>query len=567
MADFKTVLVKDSTIGDITPDYSFAVKSGAQNVTYQQFVATSASNSALIYSIQVPSESIVIDRAPLLRGTIAFRDLISNVPVGQSAFSYGETDCVQSFPLNSLFTTATAQINNTSVSVNLQDIKDALLKMTDTREILKYNGMTPSLPDSLWGSYSLGVGSTSNVLASANTTSYDVDQLPRGAYPATVTLLHNITGGGQDGSPISTDILDTWVATIVIEVCEPLMLSPFIWGNPEFNSQGLLGINNMTFTLNIDASLKRLFSTANVGYTHQLVAGTATNNNLFAPASQPSMLLKFLSSQPSDLLQSKNVCPYMDTPRYLTSQSNNPIIPSVGQATIVTGNLQINQIPDYFVIYARKPMAQQTCKDTAGFLTIKGVSINLNNQSGLLSSISQQDLFRMSQKNGYNGSYQEFSGVSFVNNNATGVGEFIPTLGSVLVINPAYDLSLPDYLSSGSIGNYNFQAQLQVFNQYGEDIQCEVVVLCVNSGIFVTEQGVSSTYTGLLTKELVMEAKTSQKERLLTSVAHARMIGGKFLHRMSSAVHGMHRPHPIAHKVAEHRASMGAPRGGLKGLY
>ena len=56
MSDFKTVLVRDSVIGDITSDLDFAVKSGASQTTFQRFPATSASNSSLIYSIQMPSK-------------------------------------------------------------------------------------------------------------------------------------------------------------------------------------------------------------------------------------------------------------------------------------------------------------------------------------------------------------------------------------------------------------------------------------------------------------------------------------------------------------------------------
>ncbi len=44
MSDFKTVLVRDSVIGDITSDLDFAVRSGASQTTYQRFPATSASN-------------------------------------------------------------------------------------------------------------------------------------------------------------------------------------------------------------------------------------------------------------------------------------------------------------------------------------------------------------------------------------------------------------------------------------------------------------------------------------------------------------------------------------------
>ena len=66
MSSFKTVLVRDSVIGDVTDDIDYAVKSGAAQSTYQSFPTTSASNSALIFSIQCPSENVIIGRDVLI---------------------------------------------------------------------------------------------------------------------------------------------------------------------------------------------------------------------------------------------------------------------------------------------------------------------------------------------------------------------------------------------------------------------------------------------------------------------------------------------------------------------
>ena len=132
MSDFRTVLVRNSVIGDITSDIDFAVKSGASQTTYQRFPATSASNSSLIFSVQVPSENVVIGRDVLITTGLSFTMTAGNsagagnpgaVPVGSSAFDYGVTDALQAFPMASLMTTATASINNTTVSVNLQDVE------------------------------------------------------------------------------------------------------------------------------------------------------------------------------------------------------------------------------------------------------------------------------------------------------------------------------------------------------------------------------------------------------------------------------------------------------------
>jgi hypothetical protein len=580
MSDFKTVLVKDSVIGDITSDIDFAVKSGASQTTYQRFPSTSSSNSAVIFNVQVPSENVVIGRDVLINTGLTFRIFAGSatvaanqVPVGELALDYGLTDALHCFPFASLLTTATAQINNTTVSVNLQDVLPSLLRMNDSRELYRFNSTTPSLPDQAYGAYANAVNANNNPLASYGTASYDVDQVPRGAYPVNITVQHFNPAGAlypapQATSLVSANVADTWVITVSTQVTEPLFLSPFIFGNPEFNCQGLLGINNMALTLNVDATCKRLWSTANP-YITNISLGSAANPNGFTSAtaiglvgqqpSQPVLLFKFLSTQPSDLIETKNIVPYMDYPRYLTSSANQSPIASLASSTIVSSNLQINQIPDLFIISIRKPMSTQTWYDADAFFTINNISINLNNQSGLLSSASQYDLWRMSVKNGSTQSYLEFGGQA--ETRIANVPTVVPTTGSLLVINPAYDLSLPDYISCGSLGNYNFQFQCNVSNQFGQTITPEICIICVNSGIFTTQQGVSAVYTGILTKEMVLAAKSSGKASAMMSAEVARMTGGAMLNRGLTTLGRMAMKHAMRRAAASPSVG-GATSGG-----
>jgi hypothetical protein len=173
-------------------------------------------------------------------------------------------------------------------------------------------------------------------------------------------------------------------------------------------------------------------------------------------------------------------------------------------------------------------MANQGPTDTSGFLKINNISINLNNQSGLLSSATAYDLWRMSVRNGSQQSWTEFSGMANANVTA-GTGQIYSMIGSLLVIDPVYDLSLPDYISSGSSGQYNLQFSVGVSNQYAETFAPEMVTICVNSGIMVTNQGTTQTFTGLLTKEMVLRAKGEGKG--LSSEMNARLVGGKMLNR------------------------------------
>jgi len=532
MSDFRTVLIKDSRLADITDHQTFAVMSGASNNTYQQFSAVTTSASNIVFNIQIPSESIVINREILLSSQLTFTLRISDVPALSTAFNLGVTDSMQAFPLNSLFTTLSATINNTNVSINLQDVLPSLLRLNNSRELYAYNGMTPTLPDQAYLNYSDAVLANNNPLASWNTQSYDVDLAPRGSFPVNAVISQYTSGGVfVSNSPTCATAGNYFLVEISSIFTEPLFLSPFIYGNPEFNCGGICGVNTMNFVMNIDATCKRLFSTANP-YTYAISLGTASNAN---PFTNTRMLLNFLSTQPTDLIPSRNVLPFYDFPRYLSLASNNQSFAPQTSATITSQNIQLNQLPDYFFITVRIPMSQQTIKNSSSFFTINSISVNLNNQSGLLSSSSTFDLWRISKNNNSTQSWQEFSGQALVNANSTGVGATTYTTGSLLILSPAKDLSLPSYLSSSSIGQFNFQFNINVTNHYSATITPEICVICCNSGLFVTQAGSSVITTGVLTKQMVLDAQEQKSVDPISSAEYTRMIGGK-MHHMSGSV-------------------------------
>ena len=201
-------------------------------------------------------------------------------------------------------------------------------------------------------------------------------------------------------------------------------------------------------------------------------------------------------------------------------------------------------------------MATQTIQDTDSFFTINSISVNLNNQSGLLSSATQHDLWRISLDNGLQMSWPEWSGKTFVSNISSGVGSTINTCGSILVLNPALNLSLPPFLSSGSVGQFNFQFNINVTNNYSSSIQPEVCVICCNSGLFVTQQGTSQISSGLLQKQMVLDAQ-EKSSAVIPSAEYGRMVGGKMGQMSSSSLK------KIAKRFfGQHKHSGGAISGG-----
>lgn len=551
-SEFKTILTKDPTIADVTSDLVYAVKSGAASTTYQQFPATSPGNSVLTFNVQVPSENIIVGRDALLSTPMQFRINLgsaaagANLLAGVSAIEWGRTASLQAYPLASCMTTATASINNTTTSCNLQDVLPQILRLNNNRELFRFNGMCPTLPDQEFGVYADSIAANSSPLAGFANKSYDGDLAPRGAHPCVVQLDHYSGGVYVDASPISLGVADFWVLTVFTVTTEPIFVSPFIYGDPDHNKQGLVGVNNMSFTFNINTALSRLVSyggpvAANLITLSQGVAADPAgagakwlaNANMFGslayavagavlnPPPAVSVLLRLLSSQPSDRLQTRNVVPYFDLPRYLTSATSAANIAPNAVATVQSQAIQLSQLPDYFIIVARKTMSDQGIRDTSSFLTIRNISINLNNASGLLSSASVNDLWRISTKNGSQQSFSEFCGKALVQTGAGAGGFLVPTTGSLFVVSPT-DLSLPDMLSCGSLGAFSLQFNVQVFNQFDAAVpSVELCVIACNSGIMTLSQGTASLYTGLLTREAVLAAKQAE-----VSDEPSRMIGG-----------------------------------------
>ena len=70
-----------------------------------------------------------------------------------------------------------------------------------------------------------------------------------------------------------------------------------------------------------------------------------------------------------------------------------------------------------------------------------------------------------------------------------------------------------------------------MYNQFPYDITPEIVLITMNSGIFVNERGTSAVYTGILTKSDVLSA--SAQEPFYQSDVK-RMVGGGFLDSLKS---------------------------------
>lgn len=458
------------------------------------------------------------------------------MPAGTQAFQYGLTDSLNSYALQSLLTTASLTINNATSSTNYQDILPFIKLLEDCDSLDKMNSTSTSYVNEYWGMYSDAILTNSNPMASYNEASYDNARIPNGAYPATITVQHYVGGVLTNSSLISTATTDTWTIYISFKgLTEPfLALAPFT--NRDFNKAGLLGVNNIAMTLNVDAACKKVWATGNssvnsggtglTSYITSVVLGNPASNGLgFTNA---KLLFNFLTL--TDLQYSKvstrSVTTYLDYTRYISPSASSPVVAPGGSASVSFQNIQLNQIPQLLVFGLRVPIESQNWAYTDSFLKINSVSITLNNVSSVIASADITNLFNISIDSGSHQSFYSFNGQANAIQNGASVT--IPTLGSMMVINPAKYLCLNPLLSNSSIGQFNLQINIQSFtNQFPFSIQPQGVIMAVNSGYFVTETGSSSIFTAVLDRQMVLDTKSSDEHHsVIDEELYKKSVGG-----------------------------------------
>ena len=165
-------------------------------------------------------------------------------------------------------------------------------------------------------------------------------------------------------------------AYVKFTVTEPLLLSPFVFANPQSNNQGMHGVQNMSFNMNL-GDTKRIWRHANT-------AGTSVIKSV------------------------EIVRTTVDRIEGVVENGLVGIPPSPVTKQCISKTISLNQIPDKLIIYVRKQ--SQTWSDTDSFLPISGININWNNNTGVCSSFKQVDLWRCSVEAGSNQTFDEFRG-------------------------------------------------------------------------------------------------------------------------------------------------------------
>jgi hypothetical protein len=592
--DFKKILLKDPRLM-VTDQLAYGVKKGGQSIVSQRASAIAQSTSSVNFNVQIPSEQTIVDRRVWVKSTVVLQFQTSpQFGTNGPQLVYGQNIALAAFPFHQLASTVQATLNNNVTSINMKDVLPFLIRSNDVRMVSRASSSCPTKPDNMYTTFdeagyagqfaqancffagqwvSPGLPApvvtptvfnqvviptpVSSTFANFSNSASDIDLMGNSAFSyygatsntpntgvdAPVQLYYSTTntaagpyqlqttGAGVTGN---TNTLpgpvygSTWWQ-LVFTTVEPVLVQPFLWSDPVSNKQGIYGLQTIQLQYNLSAP-NRAFRVVN----QMNGVGAITINNLtIQSVTNSELIFKFLTPHPSDLLPARNVIPLLTYDRYFSNASNATIPPNFGGIVPITSNTyNLTQVPDKICVFLRKKQSLQTPTDQDWSPVISGISINWNNNAGLLSSATLQDLYYYSVEAGSNQSFQQYCGQAYASQGSytgalgAGISNFTSMIGSYLMLDFATVIQLTeDFYSCGSLGNFQLQFQLQLQNQSGVAIpsnSLEIVLVVMNSGIMVTDRGQTSTYTGILTKQDVLDV--SQTEALsITDVG--RIVG------------------------------------------
>jgi hypothetical protein len=459
-------------VTNINSKRQYVILKGGDRVTYRPVLSTSFSSNSAQFTAPPPSPGIIVDRKVLLRAPV--KVTFAGTTTGGNLLQTNH-NAFRAFPLSSIMNTLSATLNNTTASINMSDVIHPLLRYNTGMNIRdREYSVTPSMLDQ-YQNYSSGVATNRNPLGGYG----DI-------YPES----------GRAGFEY-TEVTNTPTSAVIeATLSEFLYLSPFVFGHGD--KPGFIGIQNMDFNITWNPNLQRIWSHA--------VTVDSTISDITVEFLQPSLLFKYITPSKVQQIPRHAVYPYYSVNRYPTD-SLHTFDPNQTR-TLSTQNIQLNSIPRRMYIFARKRNLDLSYTDTDTYLRIDNINVNWNNQSGLLSSASQQDLYRMCVKNGLNMSWTQFNGGP-----TTTIGnvEKFGTVGSVLCVEFGTDIALAPEEAPGVLGTYQLQMDVTLTNvNETSTFTPTLYVIIVSEGTFTIRNNNCISQIGVISRREILASTQNQ---------------------------------------------------------
>ena len=454
---------------EITTAKEYIALKGALVNSWQQFPATNVNNSSFQITCNPPNRDIAVAR-------LAFKRVTFNITVTGTNTSGGTLlndsyVAPRAMPLTSVTQSEQITVNNDTITqAPVQQYWRALLRYrNDFKDRFGAMSLAPSMLDQ-FQNYSDGANSIRNPLANYGDNSYEN------------------TRGGYSGFVIAPQTPGNTTATITLTTYEPILLSPFCFGNKANYYSAFAGIQNMSYNATF-GNLPRVLSLIQ---GQGAPAGQIVLNTPVVNIGSASLYFNYLTPDPQYPVPRNMETSYFSVVSYPT-RSTVPIAPDQ-TVSITMQSIQVTSIPKRIYVFAKQDDSVETAFTSDSYLSLidnaNPVTLTWNNNQ-FLSQASTQNLYNISVKNGCEMSYSQFT----------------KHTGSVLALDFGTDIGLMSNQAPGTIGNYQLSLTAQFKNTNPTvTITPTLYVVVVYEGVFNINDGACSHMIGVLSPDDVLNA-------------------------------------------------------------
>lgn len=573
---------------------------GGSNMVRQTFDATSATAVNLDFVIQTPGLGVYMSRRVNCEVDIPFRFDISvpaTAPPGTAkALQFGREWGLSSLPLNSMITTGTVQISTSNFTTQMRQSLPVIKRYIAKKDIRKRLGEVPTAfsPVAIIPPSTLGAGSDYDSILRAgardssdpfgNCSSVSVTQLTNanGVYtPVASTATWPPVGISPNGS---LTVYGT------LHISEPLLIQPF---SIDDEVPGFINTNLINVRLNLadlaTASVLKFAQADATGYiiNNVQVDAARVGNTM---ASSARLVCQFTTPPVSVKPPLKSIYPTtFFNPLGNPQRFSTALAPWNGisrfkdmtSAEVRSQTITLNTAPDMLAIYfVPDTPATMDGNPAAGLpaqtggasleqlcMPFKQLQISWNNNPSLLATFDVAELWRRTNQNGLQSTFQQFQGFLVDNGARTGYdktlwGNVVSGSGSPVLLALNKDIPVESGVAAGVAGVYTLQVTAQVVNNLPYTVAGGTFVVCpITSQYLILNMGsTSDVIATTATEDAVMNLEPSgdvQAKQYVSAGLH--MIGGSML--ASSRPHMGHSG--VLDMVHRSSATVGGP--GLAG--
>lgn len=579
----KKVSVFDERI--VQPEALYKICKGGSSISNKSTSANDKSNQSVGFNIIIPSLNVFVDRRIMIRTTVdvSVRVHKPNGGAARVANSHvlrlGKDIALKPHFFHHLINTATVTLNETTVTCNTSDVlQELLLLMESDPNSRNYSHTTTSLIAKMGANRD--IPSVNNAVrgfdnehssVQANGSFFDIKFVDNagnvltgdGGYDDGIGGGNYVDTEYKDGIPVLTNgavanaahARQNYQVNLRITTCEELILTPFLFNKMFSAETGLFGINQMQLSFNLKTQPTTAFYCVreNSATGRQIATG---NNSLVNPItwrdasnsfSSAYADVTFISPSLETKLPSMSIVPFVEFPRTKTIVSGLNLAPD-STTTISSTAVNLPSIPDFLIIYCKPNTPASGVYDNEYYLPIVKInSLNFDNMSGLLSSHTTQQLYRICYDNGLKLPWSTWYGNAYGGAQVDSKQSVLKhTLGSFIVLRPGKDFPLKTGQAPGVLGNRTLQFDVTIRNpknnlEYQSALaganrtitSVSLTYIAINSGFFVTSNGTSMVQKAILQEQDVLSAPHDMSQY---AGDMERMIGGGFFSNLANKV-------------------------------